>query len=156
MGGGATLSPATQWSPRSKAGYVQPITPNLANGISGVPGGSDKNSFFKLFNGTFMVGSLFIGPEGPEGVAGVEGGIGSFVENNGFKFSEKYYQKLWETGRSAPGFRTEAIINSATKVGADPRGMPGFMNYVSETAFYKPWNVIMNPVTREVWHIGPY
>jgi hypothetical protein len=77
------------------------------------------------------------------------------IESNGFNFSQGYYERLWENGRTAPGFRAEAILNSASKIVPDPEGMVGFMKYTSETAFSKPWSMIMNPTTMEVWHISP-
>ena len=154
IGSGATMSPSYQWAPPQRQG-------NTVSDYKSIPQapGAPTGQMPPLMFDALMFGAGMVTPwPGDEyvGGAGLIKGVGGYVERNGFKFSEKYYGKLWETGRTAPGFRAEAIVNSATKVVADPMGRPGFMNYVSESAFSKPWNVIMNPVTREVWHMGPF
>jgi hypothetical protein len=82
------------------------------------------------------------------------GSAGELIESNGFRFSKKYWSELWDSGRAAPGYRAEAILNSTENVIADPRGKAGFFNYYSSTAFSEPWYMTYNPTTGEVWHIG--
>jgi RHS repeat-associated protein len=75
---------------------------------------------------------------------------GGFVTVNGFRFSQAYYNRLWVTGRAAPGFRAQSILRGATTRTVDPLGRPGFYRYV-----YDGWEMIYNPTTREVWHLQP-
>jgi len=72
-----------------------------------------------------------------------------YIESNGFYFSQYYWQRLWETGRFAPGFRVEWILQNATQIEPDPRGYPGFFRYV-----YDGWEMIYNPTTGVIAHIG--
>lgn len=73
-----------------------------------------------------------------------------YYEINGFRFSEQYYEKLWRTGRPAPGFRAESILTGAINPTPDPGGMAGFLRYVHDG-----WEMIYNPTTSEVWHLMP-
>ena len=151
VGGNATLSPAMQWAPPTTPGYVAPYAPNIANGLIPIRGtDADKNLALGILTAVSpLPGDEFIAV-GIAGKASAE-----LVEVNGYKFTAKYLQKLWETGRTAPGYRAEAIEKSASKIITDPEGRVGFLNYYSETAFSKVWYMTMNPVTKEVWHISP-
>jgi hypothetical protein len=75
---------------------------------------------------------------------------GAYVEAHGFKFSEYYWNKLWTTGRQAPGLVAREVLAGAAGKGVAVPGMPGFYRYV-----YGGWEMIYNPVTREVWHLMP-
>jgi len=71
-----------------------------------------------------------------------------YYEVNGFKFSEYYYDRLWDTGRSCPGFRAESILKGATSIVPDPQGYVGFYKYI-----HNGWEMIFNPTTRVVSHL---
>lgn len=73
----------------------------------------------------------------------------SYYEVNGFKFTEYYYNRLWENGRSFPGFRAEAILKGASMIIEDPKKHSGFYKYV-----YEDWEMIFNPETRIVSHLS--
>lgn len=74
---------------------------------------------------------------------------GDFVtaENSPFKFSQYYYNKLWNTGRGAPFLQAEEILATATRVVPDAR-KPGFYKYTNGHA-----EMVYNPQTKEVWHM---
>ncbi len=74
----------------------------------------------------------------------------SYREANGFKFSEYYYNRLWENGRGYPGFRAESVLRGATTVVPDPKGFEGFYKYTSDG-----WEMIYNPTTKVVSHLSP-
>jgi len=44
-----------------------------------------------------------------------------YIESNGFYFSQYYWQRLWETGRIAPGYRAQWILEGTGGPGA---GLP--------------------------------
>lgn len=71
-----------------------------------------------------------------------------YVDLGGFKFSEKYYQKLFDTGRTAPVTVAREVLASATSKTADR--LPGFFRYEGAG-----WEMVYNPTTREVWHLQP-
>lgn len=75
-----------------------------------------------------------------------------FYEARGsaFKFSQRYYEKLWANGRGAPFLTAKEVFNSATSIARDPQGRKGFYKYVNES-----WEMIYNPRTKEVWHLQP-
>jgi filamentous hemagglutinin len=75
---------------------------------------------------------------------------GGYVDSQGFRFSNYYWNKLWSTGRGAPGLVARDVLAGAAGNGAGVSGMPGFYRYV-----YGGWELIYNPVTREVWHLMP-
>lgn len=103
-------------------------------------------------------GAIYGGIAGATGPAfqwlfGLGAGTGAgaatgYVESNGFRFTTFYWQRLWQTGRSAPGYRAESILRGATQRTADPRGYPGFYRYE-----YNGWYMIYNPTTRVVSHL---
>lgn len=72
-----------------------------------------------------------------------------YYEVNGFKFSEYYYNKLWNTGRKAPSLVAREILDAAGP-GVPDAIKPGFFKYVSNG-----WELVYNPVTKEVWHLQP-
>ena len=74
--------------------------------------------------------------------------IDGFVDAEGspFKFTEYYYDKLWNTGRPAPFLQAQEILDTAISIEAD--WMPGFYRYTNEVL-----EMVYNPTTREVWHI---
>ena len=72
-----------------------------------------------------------------------------FYEVNGFKFSKKYYEKLWSTGRKAPSLVVREVLDSAG-AGVPDAKKPGFFKYVANG-----WELVYNPVTKEVWHLQP-
>ena len=71
-----------------------------------------------------------------------------YYEVNGFKFSEYYYERLWNEGRKAPSLIAKEILEGTTKITSDKR--PGFFRYELGN-----WEIVYNPVTKEVWHLGP-
>jgi len=71
-----------------------------------------------------------------------------YYEVNGFKFSEYYYNKLWTHVRKAPSLIAKEILNGAKEMVADIK--PGFFRYE-----YGAWEMIYNPVSKEVWHLQP-
>ena len=73
-----------------------------------------------------------------------------YYEVNGFKFSQHYYEKLWSIkgGRPAPSLIAGEVLKYSKEALADHK--PGFFRYeVSD------WEMIYNPVTKEVWHLQP-
>ncbi len=72
-----------------------------------------------------------------------------FYEVNGFKFSDFYYNKLWNTGRGAPSLAAGEILQGATNVTPDAI-KAGFFRYE-----FGGWEMVYNPITKEVWHIQP-
>ncbi len=72
-----------------------------------------------------------------------------YYEVNGFKFSEYYYNKLWDTGRGAPSLVAREVLQSATEATPDIVKQ-GFFRYE-----YGGWEMIHNPATKEVWHLQP-
>jgi hypothetical protein len=51
-----------------------------------------------------------------------------YYEVNGFKFTEKYYNKLWgHGGRPAPSLAAKNILENATNIIPDPLGYEGFL-----------------------------
>lgn len=69
---------------------------------------------------------------------------------NGFKFSEYYYNRLWNNGRKCPGFRAESVLRGATTIIPDPQGHEDFFKYI-----YNDWEMIFNPSTKIVAHLSP-
>jgi hypothetical protein len=72
-----------------------------------------------------------------------------YYEVNGFKFSEFYYERLWSSGRNAPSLIAREILESAKNCVPDIKKR-GFFRY--EVA---DWEMIYNPITKEVWHLQP-
>jgi len=73
-----------------------------------------------------------------------------YYEVNGFKFTEYYYNRLWNNGRKCPGFRAESVLRGATTIVPDPQGYEGFFKYI-----YNDWEMIFNPSTKVVSHLSP-
>jgi hypothetical protein len=73
-----------------------------------------------------------------------------YYEVNGFKFTEFYYNKLWQNGRGAPSLAAKAILENTIKIVPDPAGYPGFFKYFSDK-----WEMVYNPTTKIVSHIQP-
>ena len=71
-----------------------------------------------------------------------------YYEVNGFKFTEFYYNRLWNNGREAPSFAAKAILEHATEIIPDPEKIPGFFKY-----FADGWEMVYNPTTKIVSHI---
>ena len=71
-----------------------------------------------------------------------------YYEANGFKFTEYYYNRLWNTGREAPSLIAKAVLENAIQVIPDPEKIPGFFKYFAEG-----WEMIYNPTTKIVSHI---
>src|ERR1700733_8101087 len=71
-----------------------------------------------------------------------------YYEVNGFKFTEYYYKKLWEEGRRAPSLIAQKILENPSRVISDTK--PGFFRYE-----ISGWEMIYNPITKEVWHLQP-
>lgn len=74
----------------------------------------------------------------------------TYYEVNGFKFTQFYYDKLWNNGRRCPGFRAESVLRGATTIVQDPRGYEGFFKYI-----HNEWEMIFNPSTKVVAHLSP-
>jgi hypothetical protein len=72
-----------------------------------------------------------------------------FYEVNGLRFSEYYYSKLWSTGRPAPSLVANEILRSGAH-GVPDAIKVGFLRYEA-----LGWEMVYNPVTREVWHLQP-
>lgn len=73
-----------------------------------------------------------------------------YYEVNGFKFSKKYYEKLWyEGGRKAPSLAAKEILSNATMIRPD-RELKDFFRYE-----FASWEMVYNPTTKEIWHIQP-
>jgi len=86
-----------------------------------------------------------------------------YYEVNGVKFSEYYYNRLWDKGRKAPSLITKKILETADSIILDIE-KPGFFKYEtanheliynSVTKKYETanWELVYNPVTKEVWHL---
>ena len=73
-----------------------------------------------------------------------------YYEVNGLRFSEFYYNKLWNSGRGAPSLVAQAILDNPTKIISDPAGYQGFFKY-----FTDEWEMVYNPTTKIVSHIQP-
>jgi hypothetical protein len=73
-----------------------------------------------------------------------------YYEVNGFKFTEYYYNYLWNNGRKAPSLIAQAILDNTKSIIPDPRGHAGFYKYIAEG-----WEMIYNPTTKIVSHIQP-
>ncbi len=74
---------------------------------------------------------------------------GGYIEVNGLKFSEYYYNKLWSTGRGAPSLIAKEILDSGVK-GVPDACKLGFFRYEAYG-----WEMVFNPTTKEVWHLQP-
>jgi len=72
-----------------------------------------------------------------------------YYEVNGFKFSEYYYNKLWNTGRGGPSLVAREVLENAPK-GVPDLVKPDFFRYS-----FGGWELVYNPVTKEVWHLMP-
>ncbi len=72
-----------------------------------------------------------------------------YYEVNSLKFSDYYYKKLWDTGRGGPSLVANEILKGA-KTRTPDLIKSGFFKYV-----FGGWEMIYNPVTKEVWHIQP-
>jgi hypothetical protein len=70
-----------------------------------------------------------------------------YCEVNGFKFTEYYYKKLWEKGRKASTLAAQAILDNAKTIVPDAEKL-GFFKYIADG-----WEMVYNPVTREIHHI---
>ena len=71
-----------------------------------------------------------------------------YYEVNGFKFTEYYYNRLWSKGRPAPSLVAKEILDGAKTCTIDERF--GFFNYR-----FGGWEMVYNPITKEIWHIQP-
>jgi hypothetical protein len=73
-----------------------------------------------------------------------------YYEVNGLKFTQYYYNRLWNGGRKAPSLIAQAILDNAAEILPDPKGCDGFYKYVSDG-----WYMIYNPTTKIVSHLEP-
>ncbi len=71
-----------------------------------------------------------------------------YYEVNGFRFSKYYYERLWKEGRQAPSIVAKEVLDSALCVLPDHK--EGFFRYEGAG-----WELIYNPISKEVWHIQP-
>ncbi|MCC7087184.1 MAG: hypothetical protein IT427_19450 [Pirellulales bacterium] len=76
--------------------------------------------------------------------------VAGMVERNGFRFSQSYYTRLWNSGRKAPSLIAGEVLEGAAGKGVPDLVKPGFFRYE-----YGGWELIYNPTTREVWHLQP-
>jgi filamentous hemagglutinin len=84
------------------------------------------------------------------GGAGATAGDGVVIKY-GFRFAKEYHDKLYETGRGAPGLIAREVLEACGKQGVpDPRGLPGFFKYIGGG-----WEMVFNPTTGEVIHLVP-
>lgn len=72
-----------------------------------------------------------------------------YYEVNGFKFSEYYYDKLWDTGRGAPSLVAKEVLENADDV-IEHAFKEGFYEYK-----FGDWEMVYNPSTKEIWHLQP-
>jgi hypothetical protein len=70
-----------------------------------------------------------------------------YYEVNGFKFSEFYYNRLWTHGRQGPSLIAKEVLETSYICVPDTKKI-GFFRYECEG-----WEMIYNPVTKEVWHL---
>ncbi len=92
-------------------------------------------------------------PDGPDRPNITTGGRpinfdGEFYSADGFKFSERYYQYLYDNGRPAPFLQAREVLNSNPKITPDPQGAPGFFRYEGGGL-----EMIYNPTTGQVGHL---
>jgi hypothetical protein len=74
-----------------------------------------------------------------------------YYEVNGFKFTEYYYNKLWNTGRGSPSLIAREVVQGAKGAVPDAiKGGEGFFKYE-----FGGWEMVYNPTTKEVWHLQP-
>jgi hypothetical protein len=73
-----------------------------------------------------------------------------YYEVNGFKFSRYYYEHLWETGRKAPSLIAREVLAGGYKTAIPDVAKTGFYKYT-----YGGWEIVYNPVTKEIWHLQP-
>ena len=64
--------------------------------------------------------------------------------------SSYYYNRLYATGRPAPFVVAREIIQNGAKTGPDPL-KTGFFRYELGN-----WEMVYNPVTKEIWHLQPF
>jgi hypothetical protein len=74
----------------------------------------------------------------------------NYYEVNGFKFSKYYYEHLWETGRKAPSLIAGEVLAGGYKTAIPDVAKTGFYKYI-----YGGWEMVYNPVTKEIWHLQP-
>jgi filamentous hemagglutinin len=74
----------------------------------------------------------------------------SMVTSDGFRMTEYYFNKLTSSGRADFASRALNIIQNATEVTPDPEGYEGVYRYV-----YNSWELLYNPLTQEISHLGP-
>jgi len=67
---------------------------------------------------------------------------------NGFKYSQYYYERLWNTGRHAPSLISRMILEATKGQGVPDPVKEGFYRYV-----YDGWTLVYNPTTKEIWHL---
>jgi hypothetical protein len=71
------------------------------------------------------------------------------AEGAAVNFTDYYYDVL-KIRYGSPFLAAQEIIDTATEVGPDPMGMPGFVrasNGINE--------IVYNPATGQVWHMMP-
>lgn len=76
-----------------------------------------------------------------------------YFEVNWFKFTEYYYNKLWNSWRKAPSLIANEVLEWAIKnwtVSLDPKGYNWYYKYI-----YEGWEMIYNPTTKMVSHLAP-
>jgi hypothetical protein len=73
-----------------------------------------------------------------------------YYEVNGIKFSEYYYNKLWNTGRGGSSLVVPQLHENNGGKGITITSKPGFFRYTANG-----WEMVYNPTTKEVWHIQP-
>ncbi len=79
---------------------------------------------------------------------------------NGLRFTPYYMDKLWSTGRKAPGLIAQEVIeghmNVPISVAVGSRPGEQFLYYRAMSGrANQGWEVVFNPVTREVYHLEP-
>ncbi len=72
-----------------------------------------------------------------------------YYEVNGFKFTERYYNYLWKSGRKAPSLAAKAVLENAKTITPDIE-KTGFFKYLANG-----WEMVYNPITKEIWHLQP-
>jgi RHS repeat-associated protein len=75
----------------------------------------------------------------------------AMVNSQGFQMTEYYHNRLISQGRADFAARANNILTNYTSKSPDPKGYPGFYRYASDG-----WELIYNPVTKEVSHLSRY
>ncbi|MGH7494145.1 MAG: RHS repeat domain-containing protein, partial [bacterium] len=82
----------------------------------------------------------------------------NLIERHGLRFTEKYYAELWQTGRKAPALISNEILASKhfQPIPVQVANRPGqqfFLYRAISGSDTRGWELVFNPVTKEVYHL---